>query len=135
MGLWRWAKQRAFQRWLRRVAKEASVGKMGAAAKSVWGFFDGWKSWIVAVVAVYKLAFPQAAYLGYLDSALLSLGWDQAAQAFDPKQAMEAGLVLAALGHRFMKAVREWRAGVPLPAVLSQPELPLQLSEKKALWP
>lgn len=90
------------------------MGKLGPGAKAVWTFLDGWKSWIVAIVAVYKLACHECSTSGYLDAGVNALGWNTVTGAFDPKEALAAGLVLIALGHRLWKAIQQYRAGIPV---------------------
>lgn len=90
------------------------MGKLGVGMKALWNFLDGWKSWIVAVVAVYKLACHDCAGAGYIDAAQSALGWNSITGAFDPKEALAAIAVIVALGHRLIKAILQYRAGVPI---------------------
>lgn len=90
------------------------MGKLGAPFKAVWEFADGWKSWAVALVAVYKLVCVQCASVGYVDASLGALGWDRVTGAFDAKEAVAAGAVIVALGHKLVKAVKQYKAGVPV---------------------
>lgn len=90
--------------------QEVRVGKLGTA----WEALSGWKSWIVAVVAVWKLMCQDCATSsGYADAILKGIGWSDTAAAFDPAQAAMALGVAVALGHKLVKAVQEFRAGVP----------------------
>lgn len=101
--------------------KEALMGKFGPGLKATWNFLDGWKSWIVAIVAVYKLMCATCAGAGYVDAILHALGYDTVTAAFDPKQAAMAFGVLVALGHHLAKAVQQYRAGVPVQDIHSNP--------------
>lgn len=96
------------------------MGKLGAVPKAVWGFLDGWKSYIVAVVAVYKLVYPQGAVVGGLDATVSALGWDRVSGAFDPQEAVMAAGVLVALGHKLVKAAKQYKAGVPIADLQSE---------------
>lgn len=93
---------------------EAMAGKLGAGTKAIWQFLDGWKSWIVAIVAVWKLVCASCASTGYADAIINALGWNVVENAFDPKQAVTAAFVVVAIAHRLIKAIREYRAGVAL---------------------
>ena len=90
------------------------MGKLGAAASWAWKFLDGWKSWLVAVVATWKLVCQNCAGSGYAETALKAAGWDDVAGAFDPASAAQAFAVMVALGHRLLKAVQQYRAGRPI---------------------
>lgn len=98
------------------------AGKLGAGAKGLWEALSGWKCWLVAVYLMAKeLCHIDACVtsFGYGDAALKALGWDVATAAFDAKQAALAVAFLVAVGHRFFKAVQEYRAGAPAVEVLS----------------
>lgn len=96
------------------------MGKLGPGLKALWNFLDGWKSWIVAIVAVYKLNCHACATSGYLDAAVSALGWNTVTGAFDPVEFLKAAGVLLAIGHRLLKGIKEYRAGVPLADVHSE---------------
>lgn len=108
------------------------MGKLGSIAKSAWTFLDGWKSWIVAVVAVYKLACHDCGGAGYAAAVIHALGWDTVTAAFDPAQALAAGLVVIALGHKVVKAVRQYSTGVPMEYVLTNTGAVLEVEKTKA---
>lgn len=90
------------------------MGKLGNAAKKVWNFLDGWKTFIVAIVATYKLMCHDCAGAGYANAIVSALGWDAVTGAFDPAQAAMALGFAIAIGHRLLKAVRQYRTGVPM---------------------
>lgn len=112
-------KRALFGREVASYAKEAKVGKLGAGAKSLWNFLDGWKTWIWAVVMALKIAFPAWPVWGYVDAAAVALGWNSVAPAVDPGQLVQWGTFGLAVGHRLKKAVDQYRAGVPLADVHS----------------
>ncbi len=108
------------------------MGKLGAVPKAVWGFLDGWKSYVVAVVSDYKLVCVNCASSGYLDASLSALGWDRVSGAFDAQEAVTAGLVIVALGHKLVKAYKQYKAGVPIADLQSEvkPEIVAASLEK-----
>lgn len=108
MGLKQWAFGRAVK-----ASKDNAVG----ALKTAWSVADGWKTWIVAIVAVYKLACVDCATNGYIDAGIKALGWNNETGAFDAKEALSAFLVILALGHKVLKAYHENKAGIPLAEV------------------
>lgn len=120
MGLFEKAKQWGFGRAVAGHAKEARVGKLGSGMKTVWQLLDGWKTWLVAIVALYRLACESCATSGYLDAAINALGWNTVTGAFDAREALAAGAVLVALGHRLWKAIKQYRAGRPATQLLSE---------------
>lgn len=119
-GVKRWI----FGRQAEKLAEDAQMGKLGTAARVIWQFLDGWKSWIVAIVAVYKLACHACSTSGYLDAAINALGWDTVQRAFDPQEALAAALVLIALGHRLWKAVQQYRGGRTVKDLLREGHMP-----------
>lgn len=114
MGLFDGPKKFLFGKWVGRTAKEAALGKLGAGPKLAWTFLDGWKSWIVAVVAVYKLWCHDCSSASYADVAMNALGFNSVTAAFDPKEALMAVMVIVALGHKLVKAVQQFRNGTPV---------------------
>jgi hypothetical protein len=132
MGLISSIKQKLVGREVASNREDAMLGKLGGFMKSVWTILDGWKSWIVAVVAVYKLACHDCGGAGYAVAAIHALGWDTVTAAFDPAQALAAGLVIVALGHRVVKAVRQYRAGVPMEYVNTNTGAILEVEKTKA---
>jgi hypothetical protein len=99
------------------VAKEAhmaAAGKLGAGAKALWNFLDGWKTWIWAVIMALKLAFPHVPVWDYVDAAASALGWSHVLPAVDPGQIVQWATFALAVGHKFVKAIRAYRAGVPV---------------------
>lgn len=86
----------------------------GGIIKSVLTFLSGWKSWILACVLLYKILCHDCRGAGYIVAVVRGLGWDTDAAAFDPAQAAEGLVVVWALGHHLYKAVKQYRAGVPL---------------------
>jgi hypothetical protein len=121
MGLREWA----FARLVAKYCKEASMGTLGSGAKFVWGMLNGWKSWIVALVAVYKLMCANCATSGYLTAVLGAVGWNSVTAAFDPEQFVTALAVFIALFHKIVKAYQEYRAGVPVVDIQSPPIPPV----------
>lgn len=120
MGFLDGPKKFLFGKWVGKTAREAMMGKLGAGPKLVWTFLDGWKSWIVALILAYKLWCHGCASGSYLDVAVNALGWSDVQGAFDPKEFLLAVGFLVAVGHRLLKAIKQFRAGVPV-ALLNSP--------------
>lgn len=104
---------------LKKGIERRIVGKIVASMLKgsgwLWRLLDGWKTWIVAVVALVKLVCVDCGpSMGYVDAIIRALGWDGVAGAFDPKEALAAALVLIALGHKLLKAIAQFRAGAKL---------------------
>lgn len=110
MGLKQWA----FGRMVGKEAEDARMGKLGGGAKALWNFLDGWKTWIWAVVMAAKIAFPNFPAWGYVDAAAAAIHWNALAPAVDPGALAQWGTFGIAVGHRLIKAIREYRAGVPI---------------------
>lgn len=106
MGLSEWA----FGQVAARKLKGKSMGK-------IWQALNGWKTWLMAIVMILELVSQGTAYegpLGYVRSAANALGWKDLAPAVDPGVTSAAILTLIAVGHKLVKAVRQYRAGVPI---------------------
>jgi hypothetical protein len=110
MGLRQWL----FGRYVARTAEDASMGKLGEFAKALWRFLDGWKTWIWAIVMALKTAFPALPIWGYVDAAAAAVHWNALVPAVDPDAMVQWGTFTIAVGHRLIKAWRQWRAGVPI---------------------
>jgi hypothetical protein len=134
MGLGQAIKDTAWSLAVKRWVGQVKEGKMGAQAKRLWTLLDGHKSWIMALWAAAEAYAPGMAPTHYIDVALHAIGWDRVAPAIDP------GLILfwvglaVAVGHRLLKAYREYGAGVPLAQVLSHldADLVAELRERTA---
>jgi len=113
MGLKEWLAGRV----IAHEVEEARMGKLGAGAAYAWRLLDGWKSWIVAVIATYKLMCASCATAGYLAAVQHALGWDSVTGAFDPSQFAAALAVIVALWHHLYKGVQQYSSGVPLDKV------------------
>jgi len=100
--------------------RDAEMGKLGPALKAIWNALDGWKTWIIAVAMALHQVFPGWAAWGYFDAVANAIGWSSVAPAVDPGQLAAAALFLVATGHRLWKAVRAYRAGVPLADIHSE---------------
>lgn len=92
---------------------------MGKIPSAIWRFLDGWKTWIWAVVMALKTAYPQWGIWGSVDAFAGYLGWSSVDPAFDPGQAVQWITFAVAVGHRFWKAVQDFRAGLPISSLLS----------------
>lgn len=94
--------------------EQMKMGKLGAFGKAVWNFLDGWKTWIWAIVMALKAAFPQLPFWGYVDSIASAIGWNHLAPAIDPGQLVQWATFGVAIGHKLLKAIAQFRAGVPI---------------------
>lgn len=89
----------------------------------LWRFLDGWKTWLWAIVEALKIAFPSWPIWGFVDSVANSVGWQHLVPAIDPGQLVQWGTFAIAIGHRLYKAVQQYRAGVPVVALNSGPDI------------
>ena len=93
---------------------------MTALPKWLWTFLDGWKTWIWAVAMALKTWHPEWGIWGTVDALAAYVGWDSIAPAIDPGQLFQWATFAVATVHKFLKALAEYRAGVPLTNLLSQ---------------
>lgn len=114
MGLFDGIKQKFIGSAVAKNRSEAMAGKLGAGAKTVWQFLDGWKTWIWAVAMALKTAFPAWPCWGYVAAAASAIGWSDVVPAVDPGQLVQWGTFALATGHKLQKAIAQYRSGVPL---------------------
>lgn len=84
---------------------------------AVWEFFSGWKTWLMALVLLAEVLCEGhgcATPLSYVRSGANAAGWGSVAPAFDAGLVAAAFGTLLATGHKLVKAVKQYRAGVPL---------------------
>lgn len=98
------------------------MGKLGAFARSLWRFLDGWKTFILVPLLMLEAHCQVNACpgpFGYLGAIINGLGWRHVAPAIDPGEVSKWLAVTIALGHKLVKAFRQARRGVPINRLLS----------------
>ena len=102
-------------------------GKSGDAAKAVWAFLDGKKTFIWTGVMAAKLMFPHLAIWSMVDAAAKAIGWSDIAPVVDPNQLVTWIALGIALGHKLEKALKEpeWKVIGPAPEIKPIPKLEL----------
>lgn len=103
----------------------AVSGKSGNAAKAVWAFLDGKKTFIWTGVMAAKLMFPHLAIWSMVDAAAKAIGWSDIAPVVDPNQLVTWIALGIALGHKLEKALKEpeWKVIGPAPEIKPIPKL------------
>lgn len=103
MSLKTWYFGRSVAAWTR----DASMGKMGSLARSIWRFLDGKKAILWLGLNMLQLKFPGLPIWGFINSAAHQIGWDGTSTGIDPAEALNAVAGVVALGHRLVKLWKE----------------------------
>jgi hypothetical protein len=88
---------------------DAMSGKLGDTAKAIWGFMDGKKTIIMAILLAweaYARAHGGAGFFGYVDAITHAIGWDQVTPAVNPSDLAEWAALSLALGHKLVKSAK-----------------------------